>query len=232
MKSTHTHWSLFFNLLVKYLNTHSFSQILHSVVTFRISFHYFSFTIFLLLASTYFTLQGYSPKYWCSSVSEGFSQTELGGESLKNYQSSKLPTSLSPNAIWYLSGTSPSEPRRALFSKQYFSFQRSSQVPVKHQRGWVSNKTLVTICWYGRRKRSVPYHWASDDNSARLQPTHYNHYFKQRKGPIAHILSLPLYPVTADKGDWCQHEIWHNPEWKNSARITKEATWINTETGS
>lgn len=43
----------------------------------------------------------------------------------------------------------------------------------------------------------MPYHCMSDDYSARLQPTHYNHYFKEGKKPIAHILSLPLYPVTA-----------------------------------
>lgn len=66
-----------------------------------------------------------------------------------------------------------------------------------HQRGWVFCKTLVTICWYKQRKHSVPYHCMSDDNSARLQPTHYNHYFKEGKRPMAHILSLPLYPVTA-----------------------------------
>lgn len=67
---------------------------------------------------------------------------------------------------------------------------------MEHQRGWVFSKTLVTICWYRRRKHSVSYHCTSDDNSARLQPTHYNHYFKEGKRPMAHILSLPLYPVT------------------------------------
>lgn len=60
------------------------------------------------------------------------------------------------------------------------------------------SNTLVTICWYRRRKLSVPYHCMSVDNSARLQPAHYNHYFKGKR-PIAHILSLPLYHVTAPR---------------------------------
>lgn len=42
----------------------------------------------------------------------------------------------------------------------------------------------------------MPYHFMLDDNSARHQPTHYNHYFKEGKRPTAHILSLPLRPVT------------------------------------
>lgn len=76
----------------------------------------------------------------------------------------------------------------------------------------------------------MPYHCMSIDNSARFQPTHYNHYFKEGKRPIAHIIPLPLYPITAQcKQTAVNIKCSKIKKKENNARITHiETALINT----
>lgn len=103
------------------------------------------------------------------------------------------------------------------FSKVILYLSKNSEIRLNIKE---AGRSVLTICWYRQREICAPYHCMSDDNSARLQTTHYNHYFKEGKRPMAHILSLPLYPVTVwrkqTKTTVVNAKKQNNPEIKNA----------------